>query len=329
MLLFGYGAGGSKRRNLVLASLDAATIKSAVTGQEFTRYLSSLPFDFSATTLVFIVPNPVQSDVLQAAEEAAVRQNIVLLEFDRSSLLPEHIVSYRPSSLQYILYHRWLASFTPLQAFFQHVLFLAPLRFEPFEGYSEWWQSQKQNAHEINYQWLWGDADGVNAAIHSTTIDPFTLFTTNAATVGSSNQPRLFVWGGNPNSALDKVGRRGFVEECFSPRMMELVSNSTMMRAGLVLGEMDRMNDYLSIFSRILVGNSDLSGGDMPTCDAAHAGIDQGIHNIITHLGLVKATFLYLNRFPLAKPPVGDALPTPPAALPPAIMMRLERRGAH
>lgn len=307
-ILFGFGVGGSKRRNLVMGSLDSP-FTNEITGREFISNVTSLPFDAATTTLVFLVPSPARRDVLQAATAAS---NVILIEFNRSSLLPAYISDYRASSLQYILFHRWLASFTPLQAFFQRMFFLAPMRYEPYEIHAEHWSSRKRDRHVPNYEWLWGDVDGANLAVRSTKIDPFTLLSTSPSASSS-----LFVWGGSDGDELDKVGRRGFIEDCFSSYMMVLVSNSTMLRAGLVLAETPAMLDYLSLFSRILVGNSDV-GSNVPACEAKHAGVDQGVHNVIIHLGLIKPSTLYLNQFPLA---LGDRFSAVKRAHPPPVVV--------
>jgi len=297
-------------------SQDPPEAHDQVSGIEFTAYLNALPFDAATTTLCFLVPRPVRKDVLQAATVASNKFGIVLLEFDRASLVPDYVSTYRAKTLQYVLYHRWLASFPSLQAFFRNYFFVSPIRFEPFETPSEVWMIGKNATNEANFEWLWGDIDGANSALKTSKVDPFTLLPTFSQTSSSSSsEPSLlFVWGGNGRDQLDRVGHRGNIEECFSSYMMDLVSNSTMLRAGLVLSSGPVMLDYLELFSRILVGNSDL-GQSVPVCEALHAGVEQGVHNVIFHLGLIKAprAVNYLYGFPLASQ---EDAPIPPTSAP-------------
>jgi hypothetical protein len=88
---------------------------------------------------------------------------------------------------------------------------------------------------------------------------------------------------GTPISQNDWVS--GWIQDCFGEKILLSVHDKSVVNVGVTLASYEKGRYYVKLMSSILQGESGLSQ-NFPSCE--RAGVDQGVHNVVVHLGLVE-----------------------------------------
>eukprot|EP01037_Dinobryon_pediforme_P032618 gene32618-37651_t len=72
----------------------------------------------------------------------------------------------------------------------------------------------------------------------------------------------------------------GWVKDCFGEQVLMKIGKQPIICSGITIGSMDKMFDYISMMSSILLGESELDNS-FPQCE--RNGVDQGVHNVLVH----------------------------------------------
>jgi hypothetical protein len=87
---------------------------------------------------------------------------------------------------------------------------------------------------------------------------------------------------GTPISASVSVSK--FITDCFGDKILSAVRNNAVVTSGVSLFSYEKGVAYVKLMTSILIGKSVLSQ-KFPACE--EAGVDNAVHNIVVHLGLL------------------------------------------
>jgi hypothetical protein len=76
----------------------------------------------------------------------------------------------------------------------------------------------------------------------------------------------------------------GRIQDCFGEKILASVEDKSVINSGVSIASFDKGRYYVHLMSSILIGESGLTER-FPACE--REGVDQGVHNVIVHLGLV------------------------------------------
>lgn len=120
--------------------------------------------------------------------------------------------------------------------------------------------------------------------------DPFvTIFPTNDGVTTSSF---FFVFQGVESIKISDCGwNGGWVKDCFGNEALSKIGSQAIICSGISMGSMNVVYEYLGLMSGIVSGHSSEAeskgfNGKFPTCE--RNGVDQGVHNVLIHGGLVR-----------------------------------------
>jgi hypothetical protein len=88
----------------------------------------------------------------------------------------------------------------------------------------------------------------------------------------------------------DCAWNAGWIRDCFGQALLDTISASPISCSGVVLGTMPAVLDFFRVFADTLQGRGVLSDR-FPHCE--RNGVDQGIHNVLLHAGLVPGVKLH------------------------------------
>jgi hypothetical protein len=100
---------------------------------------------------------------------------------------------------------------------------------------------------------------------------------------------------GNPISGCG--WNSGWIKDCMGPKILDAVQKYDIICSGVSFTSYLQGRAYLKLMSTIMLGESDMSRY-FPTCE--RNGVDQGVHNVIVHLGLMQNVEFHSDMdFPL------------------------------
>lgn len=235
-----------------------------------------------------------------------------VIEYMAERLEPAFIRSYHPSSQRWIFYHRF---FSNHNSFFAHSfdsiihVDVRDTQFgaDPFDYLSRPApamtssrpvESIVRNGRHLTYTKEFRDYDGLcyaNATTMDTTLNLQTFSSRKLSPSGCNGQQAGLRLGQKPNVVLafkEEEGpgigactwNAGWVRDCFGQTLLDLIGDSDISCSGVVLGTTPGILEFFSAMALILLGQSTLST-QFPQCE--RNGVDQGIHNVLLHAGMV------------------------------------------
>jgi hypothetical protein len=89
----------------------------------------------------------------------------------------------------------------------------------------------------------------------------------------------------------------GWIKDCFGEKLKSAIQDFSIICSGVFLTSMPTALTYVRIATAILLGQSELTNR-FPACE--RNGVDQGIHNVIIHLGLLEGVVIKTDgNFPI------------------------------
>jgi hypothetical protein len=247
-------------------------IATNIDPKNFAIFAGSLRAVNADAGCIIIINSPVSNHI----EKLAMKYKVTLIEYELAQLYPSFIHSYHPSSLRWIIMNRILS--IPTKQFFPS---------QPAEFMSHGFKKIiTLDVRDSAFQ-----------------IDPFKLFDFDSSSSSADN--KLWVFGEDKYNPIENCGWNSrWIKDCFHPRIYISVKDQPIICSGVLVGHSGPMKTYLQIMSSILLGEQlpelsqkfpDVSGSltNFPTSE--RNGVDQGVHNVIVHLGLVSTQ--HLNGF--------------------------------
>lgn len=188
--------------------------------------------------------------------DIAKRYDIVLHEYDVTTLEPLFIQKYHPSSLRWILFYRLLH--------FEHDgLYLTKYKKVLF-------------------------ADVRDTVLQT---NPFDLLPNVPTTVTKPHQNNIdgvfYAFREMSSLTIRKCGwNSGWIKDCFNQDIFDKVADVFIICSGISLANINEASQYTKTFANILLGNQNEIKNKFPQCE--RNGVDQGVHNVLMHLKALK-----------------------------------------
>jgi hypothetical protein len=120
--------------------------------------------------------------------------------------------------------------------------------------------------------------------------DPFAIL--------STKKSAFYVYKGVESLQISQCGwNGGWVRDCFGEQTLRDIGHNNIICSGVSIGTMDSVYEYLTLMDDILMGKkkSALSKQSLfPQCE--RNGVDQGIHNVLVHKGMIKNMKIFSQR---------------------------------
>jgi hypothetical protein len=129
----------------------------------------------------------------------------------------------------------------------------------------------------------------------------------------AANKSVVFQEGGDGVPISQCSWNSGWIKGCFGESILTAVQDRNIVCSGVSIFSFWQGRDYVRMMSSILSGESDLSV-NFPRCE--RNGVDQGVHNVIVHLGLIKGLEIKTERqFPVVNIQSSPSFNVPDASL--------------
>lgn len=219
-----------------------------------------------------------------------LKSRIHIVEFSLTNLQPTFIRSYHPSTQRWIFYHRIFTAYnSTLGMLFDRVV-AVDVRDTHF------------SADPFYFLMPRGEVKVENAAARRPT-ESLVRIGDNMRLPADNNQSLQSPFGA-PDSILTfkeenspPIGEcgwnAGWIRDCFGDAVLQLLSTMDISCSGLVMGKMRETLTYFRVMNGILSGTSNLTTR-FPACE--RNGVDQGVHNVLLHMGLVPGLSLHNSR---------------------------------
>jgi hypothetical protein len=120
--------------------------------------------------------------------------------------------------------------------------------------------------------------------------DPFAII--------PQKESAFYVYKGVESIQISQCGwNGGWVRDCFGEQILRDIGHNNIICSGVSIGTMDSVYEYLKLMDDILMGKkkSTLSQQSLfPQCE--RNGVDQGIHNVLVHKGMIKNLKIFSQR---------------------------------
>ena len=277
-------------------------------------FLKSARSAISSAEIILLAKYPTMTNALLGKDSILLnlfRQNCAhVVEFQEKYLQPPFLRSYHPSSLRWIFYHRLFNNYDSLLAKTVRNVIHVDVRdvqfgADPFRHLAEPRASLdgrlKEKMRRMDQTLLYTKEilDGYDRSckLNLTRIDMTTnrLLATlkqpspsgcKVSTQADSQKQHLVMTFKEEESPkiADCTWNAGWVRDCFGQVLLDAISTSDVSCSGVILGTVPAILDYFRLFSDTLHGKGALSDR-FPRCE--RNGVDQGIHNVLLHTGLV------------------------------------------
>ena len=241
------------------------------------------------------------------------RNRVHVVEYREQHLQPSFLRSFHPSSLRWIFYHRIFSNYGAMlsKPFYKMIHSdVRDVQFgdDPFRhlGQLEAANDQrlKEGMQRIGRTLLYRKEEkmGDRCMQNDTTIDMASQVVLSSkmrlnsqgckskADSLSDVQPRQIVMAFREEDSPklgDCTWNSAWVRDCFGQAVLDVISTSDISCSGVVIGTVPAILDYFRIFADTLEGRSSITDR-FPGCE--RNGVDQGVHNVMLHAGLVPGT---------------------------------------
>lgn len=125
-----------------------------------------------------------------------------------------------------------------------------------------------------------------------------TVFQSDPFPLMQSTSGEFKVFAENLGQSIASCGwNSGWIRDCFGEKIATLIGANEIICSGISMATMDKAQEYLTVMSRIMTGQSML-GQRFPKCE--RNGVDQGVHNVVVHMALVNSiTIHHETDFPI------------------------------
>jgi hypothetical protein len=233
------------KNNLVLGlAFDTDAKYFAVFCGSFHKYA------INANAVVFI-----NTPVSAQHTDIASKNRVQIIETDVQKIEPSYLRKYHPSSLRWILFHRYL--------------------------------SENNRYRLFNYIWL---NDVRDTVFQSNPFDMLNFMKYNDDMRTNSARSNFFYAFEEEGflSISDCEWNKNWISDCFDEQTYLDVQDKTILCSGASVGTVETVVRYVEVMSKILSGENIPESNIMnyfPRCE--RNGVDQGIHNVIMHKNLI------------------------------------------
>lgn len=278
--------------NMTAAFLSRNVIVGAAPGID-ARYLTIFCRSARAaspTAEIFLL---IDSDSLNRSHvisDILLKSRIHIVEFSLTNLQPTFLGLYHPSTQRWIFYHRIFTAYnSSLGMLFDRVVAVdvrdTHFSADPFSFLMPRGEMKVENAaarRPTESMVRIGDNKRLPADNNQSLQSPFGA-PDSVLTFQEENSPRIAECGWNA----------GWIRDCFGDAVLQLLSTKDISCSGLVMGKMRETLTYFRVMNDILSGTSNLTTR-FPACE--RNGVDQGVHNVLLHMGLVPGLSLHNSR---------------------------------
>lgn len=312
---------GHLQRHVVQTPFQSRNVILGLAAYIDTRYLAIFVKSarmVNASTEIFLFLNK-PSASQERIRALLLESRVHVIEYENDLLEPRFIRAYHPSSLRWIFYHRFFSNYAgyfgglfdrAVVSDVRDVHFSAdPFRHldasnlpkmrpdvdEKMEIHGRRMKFTRDifvndaNLVQRNVTWL----DMTTGRMFSNTVEEVTF---SAQDLVENNVMTQTVFGFKEEDAPEIAGcswNAGWILSCFGQAMLDVMGTSPISCSGVVLGRLPEMTVYLQAMADALQGKSPLSE-KFPSCE--RNGVDQGIHNVLLHTGLVPGLRLHNAR---------------------------------
>ena len=248
-----------------------------------------------------------------------LESRIHVIEYDKDLLEPPFLRNYHPSSNRWVFYHRFFSNYAGFFAGLFDRAVACDVRdvhfsADPFQHLEapklpkerpdvnekmEILGRRLKYTRDIflndaalvqrNVSWL----DMTTGRLLSNTVDNLRL---SAQETNADNVTTQAVFGFKEEDGPEIAGcawNSGWISSCFGQVMLDAIGTSPISCSGVVLGRLPEMVTYLQAMADTLLGKSRFSD-KFPSCE--RNGVDQGVHNVLLHTGLVPGLHLHTAK---------------------------------